>query len=269
MSKTAGNTKNKEKAFSGISLSSFITVVALLLSVMVLAGLLSYVIPQGSFEYDENGVIIQDSYQQYGVEGIAIWRIITAPVRVFASDNALTIIMISVFLLIMSGVFNLLEKTGGTKVVIGRLMRRLADKGGPVVCLCALIFMFFGSFFGMFEELVTLLPLIICFMISLGYDTMTGLGACMIAACGIIEIAKALGGEKGEYYLGEALKLLQTGEKEFVDYSQEQDALVLKGTLRYPHREEDFNGVEVPIIYADFYFLEAMLKLKGNDFLIW
>jgi uncharacterized ion transporter superfamily protein YfcC len=43
--------------------------------------------------------------------------------------------------------------------------------------------MLFGSFFGMFEELVTLVPLMIIMMLSLGMDTMTGLGACMLAAC--------------------------------------------------------------------------------------
>jgi uncharacterized ion transporter superfamily protein YfcC len=43
--------------------------------------------------------------------------------------------------------------------------------------------MLFGSFFGMFEELVTLLPLIIMFMLSMNMDTMTGLGACMLASC--------------------------------------------------------------------------------------
>ena len=43
--------------------------------------------------------------------------------------------------------------------------------------------MAFGSFFGLFEELVTLLPIVILFMLSLGLDTMTGLGACLMAAC--------------------------------------------------------------------------------------
>ena len=46
-----------------------------------------------------------------------------------------------------------------------------------------LIFMLFGSLFGMFEELVTLLPLIIVFMLSMNFDTMMGLGACLLAAC--------------------------------------------------------------------------------------
>lgn len=172
------------KSFSTISTRSFLAVVCVLLSVIILCGALSYVIPQGSFEYDaDTGEIIPGTFVQGEVDGIEIWRVISAPVRVFASGNAITVIMISIFLLVMSGVFNLLEKTGGIRVFIARIMCKLRNKGGPVVCLTVLIFMLFGSFFGMFEELVTLLPIIIVFMLSMGLDTMTGLGACMLAAC--------------------------------------------------------------------------------------
>ena len=83
----------------------------------------------------------------------------------------------------MSGVFNLLEKTNGIKIFIGRIISRFSKRSSAVVCACVLIFMLFGSFFGMFEELVTLVPLIVMFMLSMGLDTMTGLGACMMAAC--------------------------------------------------------------------------------------
>jgi len=174
---------SKNKSFSNIGLKSFLTVVIILTSVLIISGALSYFIPQGSFERDDTRAIIPGTYQEFGVGGIAIWRIVTAPARVFVSEDSITIIMISVFLLVMSGVFNLIDKTGGIKVFIGRIMSKLRDKGGPVVCITTLIFMLFGSFFGMFEELVTLLPLIIMFMLSMNMDTMTGLGACMLAAC--------------------------------------------------------------------------------------
>lgn len=177
------NSEKNNSASANIGLRSFLTVVIILVSLLAVSGILSYIIPQGEFTLDEDGIIIADSYVKGEVKGIAVWRILTAPIRVFASEDALTIIMISVFLLVMSGVFNMLEKTNGTRVLIGRLMSKLADKGAPVVCICVLIFMLFGSFFGMFEELVTLLPLIILFMLSMGMDTMTGLGACLLAAC--------------------------------------------------------------------------------------
>lgn len=173
----------KEKAFSGISLRSFLTVVLVLVLILALCSGLSYVIPQGSFLRDAQGTILTDSYTKGDVSGIALWRVLTAPVRVFASEDAVTIIMISVFLLIMSGIFNLLEKTGGVRILIARILRGLRDKGGPVVCLTVLIFMLFGSLFGMFEELVTLLPIVLVFMLSMNMDTMVGLGACLMAAC--------------------------------------------------------------------------------------
>lgn len=158
-------------------------VAVILLAILFFCGSLSYVVPQGSFEIDADDNIIPGTYQKGAVEGIAFWRILTAPLRVFASEDALTIIMISAFLLVMSGVFNLLDKTGGIKTFIVSIMRRLRDRGDPVVCVTVLIFMLFGSLFGMFEELVTLLPLIIVFMLSMNMDTMVGLGTCLMAAC--------------------------------------------------------------------------------------
>ena len=153
------------------------------MALLVFCGSLSYFIPQGAFETDINNNIIPGTYTQGQVEGIDFWRVLTAPVRVFASEDALTIIMISVFLLVMSGVFNLLDKTGGIKAFISYIIGHLQNRGNTVICITVLIFMLFGSFFGMFEELVTLLPLIIVFMLSMGMDTMVGLGTCLLASC--------------------------------------------------------------------------------------
>lgn len=175
--------KNNDKAFATISLKSFVTVAAILVLTIIISGALSYFIPSGSFERAEDGSIITGTYTEGEVEGIALWRVVTAPVRVFFSEDALTLIMISLFLMIMSGVFNLMDKVGGIRIFIGRVMAKMKSKGAPVVCLTVLIFMLFGSFFGMYEELITLLPIIILFMLSMGFDTMTGLGACLLAAC--------------------------------------------------------------------------------------
>lgn len=173
----------KEQAFSSINIRSFISVAVILLVILFFCGSLSYFVPQGAFARDELGNILPGTYEQGQIQGIGFLRVLTAPVRVFASQDALTIIMISLFLLIMSGVFNILDKTGGIKTFIVGIMRGLRDKGGPVVCVTVLIFMLFGSLFGMFEELVTLLPLIVVFMLSMKMDTMVGLGACLMAAC--------------------------------------------------------------------------------------
>lgn len=174
---------NREQAFSTISRRSFFVVVVLLLAIILFSWIMTYIVPQGQYARDENGMIIDGTFVQSPAKGIALWRVLTAPLRVFISEDALTIIMISVFLLIMSGVFNLLEKTEGLRVIIGRTVKQFSSRREIVLALITLLFMAFGSFFGMFEELVTLLPLVIVFMLSMGYDTMTGLGVCMMASC--------------------------------------------------------------------------------------
>ncbi|MBO7186978.1 MAG: AbgT family transporter, partial [Clostridia bacterium] len=135
------------------------------------------------FELDENGSIITGTYQKGAVKGIAFWRVLTAPFRVFFSSDGLTIVMICLFLLVMSGVFNILDKTNGIKIFMKKLMAKFSTKKIAVVIIFVLMFMLFGSFFGMYEELVTLLPLVVVFMLSLGFDTMTGLGVCLMSAC--------------------------------------------------------------------------------------
>ena len=50
--------EEKSKAFSSINARSFLLVVILLGGILVLSGLLSYLVPQGAFHRDSEGMII-------------------------------------------------------------------------------------------------------------------------------------------------------------------------------------------------------------------
>ena len=175
--------QENNQSFAKINTRSFLFVTALLLAILLITGALSYFIPGGSFDRDENGALIEGTYEIGEIDGIAVWRILTAPVRVFFAPGCITIIMISVFVMIMSGVFNLVEKTHGIHIFMHRIVKRFSHRKKLVCCLCVLAFMLFGSFFGMFEELVTLLPFMVMFALSLGLDTLTGLCICLVGAC--------------------------------------------------------------------------------------
>lgn len=97
------------------------------------------------------------------------------------------------------------------------------------------------------------------------YDSTAG----VCAACGMLEISKYVQGEEGRRYLQGAMNILKACDAHFCNYEEDQDALVLMGSERYPHCKEDFKGVHIPIIYGDFFFVEALFKLKGNEFFIW
>ena len=94
--------KNNEKALINVSKKTFIQVTVLLLSLMIAAIVLTYIIPRGQFGTLENG---ETNYLDYSRtedgSGINILKGIFAPVLVFTSSDGITLIMLSLFLLVI------------------------------------------------------------------------------------------------------------------------------------------------------------------------
>ncbi|MFD2328031.1 glycoside hydrolase family 88 protein [Cohnella sp. GCM10020058] len=88
--------------------------------------------------------------------------------------------------------------------------------------------------------------------------------AAAIAACGLIEIAKAVGKHEKDMYLRAAVKLLRTLDEARSDWSEESDCILINGSPAY-HNDNRHTA----IIYGDYYFMEAAFKLKGNDLYLW
>ena len=91
---------------------------------------------------------------------------------------------------------------------------------------------------------------------KIGYDTSAG----VITACGLIEIAKYTGEDK---YLSCAINILKATVEKWCDFDCDTDGVLFGSSESYA------GGWHKNIIYGDFYLVEAMLKLKNNEFLIW
>ncbi|MGG4220197.1 glycosyl hydrolase family 88 [Paenibacillus jamilae] len=85
--------------------------------------------------------------------------------------------------------------------------------------------------------------------------------AAAIAACGLIEIAKVVGLHEKDIYLRAAIKLLQALH---VDWTTGCDCILKNGSASY-HAATHHHS----IIYGDYFFIEAMFKLKGSDLYFW
>ncbi|NOU66158.1 glycosyl hydrolase family 88 [Paenibacillus sp. LMG 31461] len=88
--------------------------------------------------------------------------------------------------------------------------------------------------------------------------------AAAIAACGLIEIAKVVGEHEKDVYMKAALKLLKTLDQSRCDWTTDSDCILMNGSAAYHHPER-----HTAIIYGDYYFMEAIFKLKGNDLFVW
>ena len=86
--------------------------------------------------------------------------------------------------------------------------------------------------------------------------------AAAITAGGLIEIAKCLQDENKELadkYLSSAVKLLKALDEHSCDYSLDRDNLLTRGSVDYHG-----NGHHMAIIYGDYYYIEALMKLDDS-----
>ena len=70
-------------------------------------------------------------------------------------------------------------------------------------------------------------------------------------------------------YLTAAVKMLKAMEKEWYNWEENEDAVLMMGTERYVIDGKGEAGLHIPIIYGDYFFTEAILKLLGDEFFAW
>lgn len=83
--------------------------------------------------------------------------------------------------------------------------------------------------------------------------------ATACACCGLMELYKATEDRK---YLECAIKLLKNLESDCI-FDDSNQSILQNAMAAY------YDGEQLHLIYGDFFLAEAILKLKGSDFLIW
>lgn len=97
---------------------------------------------------------------------------------------------------------------------------------------------------------------------ALEHDTTAG----AIAASGLIELAKQVDELEKHIYFNAALKILKSLDETYCDWTNEEESVLQHGVGAY---FPDEIRLGKPIIYGDFFFTEAIYKLRGNEFLFW
>ncbi len=167
-----------------ISARAFSQSVFILLALMLAAGILTRVLPAGSFSRVEEAgrqVIVPGSYQPTPRPDYAPWRWLTAPLEVLGGPDALVLITIAVFILLVGGGFAVLDDSGILQAALGRIVRAFGARKYALLWVLTFFFMAMGAFFGLFEEVVPLVPLMVALSYSLGWDLLVGLGMSILA----------------------------------------------------------------------------------------
>jgi uncharacterized ion transporter superfamily protein YfcC len=174
----------EQKAGAQIGQRAFIQSLVILFVLMMIAGILTLVVPAGAYNritVDERETIDAASYHEIEHPDYPAWRWFIAPLEVLGSDSGLTVIVIIVVLFFAGGAFAVMDKTGTLRAFIGRIVRRFSGRKYLLLWMVSLAFMFLGATLGTFEEVVLLVPVMIALSYSLGWDALVGLGMSILA----------------------------------------------------------------------------------------
>ncbi len=172
-----------------ISVRSFVTAIGIIFLLMTLAYGLTFLIPGGTYARiaDAGGNLIIDTAAAftYTDGGIPFWKWLLSPLLVLGAPGSGTLIAVIVFLLVIGGVFNCLDRCGLMAYMLHKTVARFRHVRYRLMGIVTLLFMAMGSLVGSFEECVPLVPIIASLAVNLGWDAMTGIGMSLLAAgCG-------------------------------------------------------------------------------------
>jgi uncharacterized ion transporter superfamily protein YfcC len=153
---------------------------ALLFGVVILAMILTWILPAGEYsrvEVDGRTMVEADSFK---------WTE-SSPVNPFDMVKAIHKGMVEAsgiifFVLIIGGFFGVFSATGTIDVLIATMARKLAKREKLLIPIMMLFFAAGGSLMGMAEEGLAYIPLLIPLAIALGFDTITGMAIVLLGA---------------------------------------------------------------------------------------
>jgi len=173
-----------QKSGAQISTRAFVQSVIILIALMMVAGILTKIIPAGSYHYiDVDGLLMIEpgSFEYLERPHYPIWRWFTAPIEVLGGPDGLTIIVIIVFILMVGIAFAVMDKSGLLAAALSRIVKTFRGKKYLLLLVISFFFMTIGGFFGIFEEVVPLVPIMLGLSYFLGWDALVGLGMSILA----------------------------------------------------------------------------------------
>jgi uncharacterized ion transporter superfamily protein YfcC len=148
-------------------------------------GILTRVLPQGVYEREVIDGIEYVTNGTYHIleeqNPLPIWRWFTAPFELLATDSGMMVMIITATMMIIGGVYAILDKSGLLKHFLSFVVRRFSQKKYLMLAIITVIFILFGSTTGIVEEILLIIPLTVALSLAMGWDSFVGIGMVFVA----------------------------------------------------------------------------------------
>ena len=152
----------------------------LLFGMMVFALLLTYALPQGTFETMENEegkeVVIPDSYKKHAEKSyLSIWSLFTILPKAFADSQGIIF-----FVFIIGGALAVIKSTGVIDAFLGKLLEKFGKRPQILIVFSMLVFSIGSSTLGMAEEYLPFISVLIAMCFGLKMDALSAVGIMVV-----------------------------------------------------------------------------------------
>jgi uncharacterized ion transporter superfamily protein YfcC len=150
---------------------------------MIASGALCLFLPAGAYDrvmQEGRTLVANGSYRELPKPDYPVWRWFTAPIEILFGPDNLTPIVLILFIAAVGGSIAVLEQAGVMEALVNFLVARFSKRKYLLIALIIFFFMALSSFVGIYEGMVPMIIFIIPIALSLGWDSLTGLGMSLL-----------------------------------------------------------------------------------------
>ena len=142
-------------------------------AIIALCAVLTWFVPGGQYVNADDGTL---SYE--AVDAVPqTWQVLSAVYHGFVKQAG-----IIVFILVVGGAFWLLNATGAVEVGIQRFIGKIGKRDRLVLVALTALFSLAGAVFGMSEETIPFVGIVVPLVVSMGYDAFMGMLIVYVAS---------------------------------------------------------------------------------------
>jgi uncharacterized ion transporter superfamily protein YfcC len=142
-------------------------------AIIILSAVMTWFVPGGQYVKAEDGSLTYEA-----VDSVPqTWQVFTAIYHGFVKQAGIII-----FILVVGGAFWLLNATGAVEAGIKRFIVRIGNRDILVLVALTILFSLAGTVFGMSEETIPFVGIVVPLAISMGYDAFMGMLVVYVAS---------------------------------------------------------------------------------------
>ena len=158
-------------------------VYVILFVLIIISAILTYIVPANQYDFqiidgETSRLIDPETYHPVDQAPIDPWEVLLSIPK--GMGEVASIIF---FIFIVGGSFNIIAATGAVESFIRATTRTLKGYESLVLIVVTILFSVGGTTFGMAEEALVFIPMLVMLSIGLGYDSLTGVAMALVGPC--------------------------------------------------------------------------------------